>query len=178
MAKKLVLFFSLFVFVSGLWAIDETGITQNSKGDAGHVLLDSLIGMFQTMAATGSGGKDKVNTEIEGIMAETKKAFSEAKIDPYFFRHFHRILLVIKLTIVEDKQGILGPLIEREAEEFVSDMMGAQKGRETSSIGVLAEALQQGMLNLQLYLETQDLRQKLMEDWEKRFEPTEKNAKK
>jgi hypothetical protein len=178
MAKKLILYFSLLIFVAGLWAIDDAGITQNSKGDAGNVLLERLIGMFQTMAATGSGGKNKVNTEIEGIMAETKKAFSETKIDPYFFRHFHRILLVIKLTIVEDQQGILGPLIEREAEEFASDMMGVQKGRETSSIGVLAEALQQGILNLQLYLDTKDQRQKLMEEWEKKFEPTEKKTKK
>jgi len=176
MAKKLVLFFSLLVFVAGLWAIDDAGITQNSKGDAGNVLLERLIGMFQTMAATGSGGRDKVNTEIEGIMAETKKAFSENKIDPYYFRHFHRILLVIKLTIVEDQEGILGSLIEREAEEFVSDMMGAQKGRDASSIGVLAEALQQGFLNLQLYLDTKDQRQKLKEDWEKKFEPTEKKT--
>lgn len=171
MAKKLVLLFSLLVFITGLWAIDNAGIYQNSKGDAGNVLLERLIGMFQTMATTGSGGKDKVSTEIEGIMAETKKAFSENKVDPYFFRHFHRILLVIKLTIVEDQQGILGSLIEREAEEFVSDMMGAQKGRDASSIGVLAEALQQGILNLQLYLDTKDQREKLMEDWEKKFQP-------
>lgn len=178
MAKKLVLFLSLFVFVLGLWAFDDAGITQNFNGDAGNVLLERLIGMFQIMAASGSGGKDKVNTEIEGIMAETKKAFSEARIDPYFFRHFHRILLVIKLTIVEDQQGILGPLIERKAEDFVSDMMGAQKGRDASSIGVLAEALQQGILNLQLYLDTKDMRQKLLADWEKKFNPAEKKAKK
>ncbi len=178
MAKKFVLYFSLLIFVAGLWAIDDSGITQNSKRDAGNVLLERLIGMFQTMAATGSGGRDKVNTELEGTMAETKKAFLEDKIDPYFFRHFHRILLVIKLTIVEDQQGILGSLIEREAEEFVSDMMGVQKGRDTSSIGVLAEALQQGILNLQIYLDTKDQRQKLMEDWEKKFEPTEKKTKK
>ncbi len=174
MAKKFVLYFSLFIFVAGLWAIDDAGITQNSKSDSGNVLLERLIGMFQTMAATGSGGRDKVNSELEATMAETKKAFSENKIDPYFFRHFHRILLVIKLTIVEDQQGILGPLIEREAEEFASDMMGAQKGRETSSIGVLAEALQEGILNLQLYLDTKDQRQKLMEEWEKKFDPMKK----
>ena len=44
----------------------------------------------------------------------------------------------------------------------VSDMMGAQKGWDVSSIGVLAEALQEGILNLQLYLDTKDQRQKLM----------------
>lgn len=178
MAKKFVLYFSLLIFVAGLWAIDDAGITQNSKSDSGNVLLERLMGMFQTMAATGSGGRDKVNPEIEDIMSETKEAFSENKIDPYFFRHFHRILLVIKLTIVEDQQGILGPLIERKAEDFVSDMMGAQKGRDASSIGVLAEALQQGILNLQLYLDTKDMRQKLLADWEKKFNPAEKKAKK
>lgn len=178
MAKKFVLYFSLLIFVAGLWAIEDAGIAQNSKGDTGNVLLERLIGMFQTMAATGSGGYDNVNAKLEGIMAETKKAFSENKIDPYFFRHFHRILLVIKLTIVEDQQGILGSLIEREAEEFVSDMMGVQKGRDVSSIGVLAEALQQGILNLQLYLDTKDQRQKLMEDWEKKIDPNEKKTKK
>ena len=57
-------------------------------------------------------------------------------------------------------------------------MMGAQKGRDVSSIGVLAEALQEGILNLQLYLDTKDQRQKLMDDWEKKFDPTEKKTKK
>ncbi|MCJ7578970.1 MAG: hypothetical protein MUP98_00370 [Candidatus Aminicenantes bacterium] len=60
----------------------------------------------------------------------------------------------------------------------VSDMMGVQKGREASSIGVLAEALQQGILNLQFYLDTKNQRQKLMEDWEKKIDPTEKKTKK
>jgi hypothetical protein len=57
-------------------------------------------------------------------------------------------------------------------------MMCVQKDRDASSIGELAEALQHGILNLQLYLDTKDQRQKFMEEWEKKFEPTEKKTKK
>ena len=179
MVKKLTLVLLLLVFVSGVWAFEDTRPTPTPKEeDAGYVLLGRLIGMFQDMAATGSGGRDKIDPVIEGIMADTKKALSEKRIDHYFFRHFQRILLVIKLTIVEDKEGILAPLIDREAREFVADMMGTQSAQDSSSIGVLAMALQNGILNIQLYLDTKEQRKKLSEEWEKKFAPDSQKIKK
>lgn len=179
MARKVFLLVFLGLFAANLFAIDnsETSAAQNDK--QGYVLLDRLVGMFQKMAATGTGGREKVEPALEGIMADAKKAYSEKQIDPVFFRSFNRLLMVIKLTIIEDNEGILGPLIEQEVGEFVADVKGIKidvTGKK--SIGFVADAIAQGILNLHIYLDTEKEREKLMQELEKKLEAEAKKVKK
>ncbi len=102
------------------------------------------------------------------MMAEAKKAKKEDQIDQVFFRHYNRLLIVIKLVIVEDTEGILSPLIEREVGGFVEDVKGAKADiMGEGAVGVVAEAIAEEIINLSLYLDNlkrkQELKKKFME---------------
>ena len=136
----------------------------------GYVLLDKVVMTFQKMAESGSGGKDKVDNALEAIMADAKKAKTEGSIDSVFFKRFHRLLMILKLAIVESPEGILGPLVEKEISEFVEDVKGEDfyiKGKK--GIGTLAAAAAEEIINLHLYLDHRKDRDKLMEEFTEKF---------
>jgi hypothetical protein len=137
---------------------------------AGYVLLDKVISTFKGMAEKGSGGRDKVNSALEEMMADAKKAKDQEQIDPVFFNRYNRLLMVLKLLLVEDEEGILGPVIEREVGEFVKDVEGIKldsPGKE--AIGQVSEAIADELVNLHLYLDNIEKKQELKEKlWEKK----------
>lgn len=178
MAKKVFSIFILSLFVASLLAFETVRTEKVRNEKVGYELLDRLVGMFQEMAAKGSGDKDKIDRSLEGMMADAKKAYTEKKVDSVFFQRYNRLLMVIKLTIVEDEEGILGPLIEEEVGAFVKDMKGIKtevKGKK--AVGMVANAIAQGVLELHIYLDTKKDRLKLMEEWEKRLKPETKKEK-
>jgi len=121
------------------------------------------------MAEHGTGGREMVNTTIEKLMAEAKKAKEEGKIDPVFFRRYNRILMVMKLTITEDPEGILSSLIEKEVGGFVEDVCGEKVDIEgKGSIGKIAAAITEEIINLHLYLDNRKNRDKIMNEYIKK----------
>lgn len=126
--------------------------------------------MFQEMAATGTGGREKVDSALSGLMADARQALSEKKIDSVFFYRFNRLLMIIKLTIVEDEKGILKPLIESEIERFVLDKTGEKINQQEDSIGTVAQAVAEGIIDLHLYLRTKPERLKILKDMEHKSE--------
>ena len=112
---SLVLLF-IGLIVSSLPAYNDSSLKDE---EVGYALLQRIVNMFQEMAATGTGGREKVDSALSGLMADARQALSEKKIDSVFFYRFNRLLMIIKLTIVEDEKGILKPLIESEIERFV-----------------------------------------------------------
>ncbi len=104
-------------------------------------------------------------------MADAKKARDQGSIDSVFFKRFNRLLMILKLAIVESPEGILGPLVERELSEFVEDVKGEKlEIKGTKGIGVIAGATAEEIINLHLYLDSRKDRDKLMEEFTKRFE--------
>lgn len=157
----------LFFFISGLYAVEIVISARAEEDKIGYELLDRFIGMFQEMAAKGTGGRDKVDRALQDMMEDTKSTFAEKQLDPVFFHRFNRILMMTKLTIVEDEQGIFGPLIQQEVGSFVKDVTGIEAdvtGKKT--IGIVANSLAQGLLDLHIYLDTKKHRAKLMKEWE------------
>jgi len=144
--------------------------------EVGYVLLEQIVTMFQEMAATGTGGREKVDSALSGLMADARQALSEKKIDSIFFYRFNRLLMIIKLTIVEDENGILKPLIESEIERFVLDKTGEKINPQEGSIGTVAQAVAEGIIDLHLYLRTKPERQKIMQDMEKNAEENNKKS--
>ena len=74
MSKKFFLCIILGIFTMNLLSAEITGALSTQKNEVGYALLDRLVGMFQKMAATGTGGKEKVDEALEEMMAEAKKA--------------------------------------------------------------------------------------------------------
>jgi hypothetical protein len=133
---------------------------------AGYSLLDKVISTFKEMAEKGSGGREKVIPSLEEMMAVAKKAKDQEQIDPVFFNRYNRLLMIMKLVLVEDKEGILGPVIEREIGEFVWDVEGIKlEGSGKKTIGFVSQAIADELINLHLYLDNiekkQELRKKL-----------------
>lgn len=143
-------------------------VPSTKEGKAGHALLDKLVMSFKGMTEKGTGGREVVDDSLKAMMAEAKKAKKENQIDQVFFRHYNRLLIVIKLVIVEDTEGILSPLIEREVGGFVEDVKGAKADiMGEGAVGVVAEAIAEEIINLSLYLDNlkrkQELKKKFME---------------
>jgi hypothetical protein len=114
------------------------------------------------MAAKGSGGREKVIPALEEMMADAKRAKDQEQIDPVFFNRYNRLLMVMKLFLVEDEEGILGPVIEREIREFVWDVEGIKlDGAGEKNIGYVSEAIADELVNLHLYLDNIEKKKEL-----------------
>ncbi len=179
MVRKTLIWIFFGIFICNLCGgeVLQTLGERDESEQAGYALLDQVLGMFHEMAATGSGGKDKVEKGLDGIMATLKKEYAENRIDPVFFRGYQRLLRVIKLALVEDKEGIFGPLIQKEVGGFILETTGEEVDLKTNSIGVVANAIAQGILSLHLYLDTKKDREKLMEELESKFGPPTQKKK-
>ena len=170
--KATLILCALFLCVS-LCPADMTG--NGGEDEAAYALLDKLVLAFRTMAEKGTGGKDVVNNALNEIMATARTAKEQGQLDPVFSRRFRRILITLRLAIVEDKEGILEPLIKREIGDFVLDIYGElgvpidKKGEPAIGIGRIAGAVAEEILNLQIYLDTKEEKAKLMEEHKKKL---------
>ncbi len=156
MAKKLFLF-SLFCFFCLIFqnsSAEEKAASPEPKAEkAGYALLDKYIMTFKRMAETGTGGKEVLDKALEEMMAEAKKAKSAGSLDPVFYRRYNRLLAISKLFIIEDRQGILGPLITQEVGKFAEDVKGIELDPNIYPLGPVADALAEEVIDLHLYLE-------------------------
>lgn len=182
MLRKAIIIVSVLL----LWASSAHAKTDSNGGtdEAAYTLLDKLVLSFKDMAEKGIGGEEVVSNALNEMMAAAKKAETQGQIDPVFSRRFKRILLILKLAITEDKEGILKPVIEREIEEFVKDICGEtgadvnKKGKPVIGIGQIAGAVAEEILNLRIYLDTKEEKMKLMEEYKKQFFTTKKKKEK
>jgi len=159
MIRKTCLLIFLTIFCLNLYGVDK---------QAGYSLLDKVISTFKGMAEKGTGGREKVIPALEEMMVDAKKAKEQEQIDPVFFNRYNRLLMIMKLVLVEDKEGILRPVIEREVGDFVWDVEGIKlDGSEKKTIGFVSQAIADELVNLHLYLDNiekkMELRKKLME---------------
>lgn len=164
MKKKSFILILLVLFSMNLWA-GEANPAPAAKNTVGFTLLERVIDGFKKMAAYGSGGHDQVNSMIQKAMADARAAKEQGKIDSHFFKRYNRILLIIKLVIIEksyDSQGILDDLILQKINEFTEAVTGVKEDAQDRGIGVIAAALAEEMLNLYIYLEGKDRKQELM----------------
>lgn len=164
-------FFCLLIFAlaAGVAPCDSTAPVPPRDG---YALLDMYISAFQQMASEGSGGRDIVGAKMNEIMAEAKRLRSDGRIDAVFHTRFSRFLAVNMLFIVPDPEYMLQPIIEPELARFVMDKLG--EDYKPGSIGQVAEALAEGVLDLQIYLDTKDKRKKMMDDFVRKFPAPQK----
>lgn len=163
MIRKII-FFGVFFFISlNLLANAE-------EKSAGYALLDKIIGTFRELAEKGTGGEEALNKPLQEMMAEAKKAKAQGQLDALFYRRFTRLLMLIKLVVANDPEGILTPLREREISEFVEEV----KGQTTSEIGgpkigIISDAIAEEILDLRFYLDNKENKAKSKEEFFKKF---------
>jgi hypothetical protein len=145
-----------------------------------YALLDSIGRMFHQMAATGAGVPATLEKGIQQFMADAKKAKAENQINPVFYRRYAYLLAVIKMVAAPDPGGILSPVIDRELSQFVGNVLGEEwKGSGAGAIGQVANAIAYEIIDLQMYVDNLEAREKLRKVWDEKFlkpEPAKKDA--
>ncbi|OGD18403.1 MAG: hypothetical protein A2W03_06750 [Candidatus Aminicenantes bacterium RBG_16_63_16] len=147
----------------------ETGASAVEK-QAGYTLIDAIGQTFHEMAMSGSGGVEKVNTAVEKLMAEARKAKEENRIDGVFFSRYARILAIIKVAVAPDPEGILVPMFDDELRRFVREVLGEDyKTSGPQAIGQVANAIADELINLHLYLDNIETKEKLRKAWDEKM---------
>ncbi|MBM3297834.1 MAG: hypothetical protein FJY83_09595 [Candidatus Aminicenantes bacterium] len=160
-------------------ALKSGQVQASAAAKAGSVLLDKLTGTFKHLAETGAGGREALQKSMQALITEARAARAQNQVDAVFFFKFNRLMTVIQLAIVEDPQGILAPLIDREVGAFVEEVTGESvvlSGAEGKRVGIgtIAGALADEILNLKVYLETLPRREAMRQDFYKQFSPGRK----
>ncbi len=159
----------ILTFVSGFLFAEESGIAPVNK-KVGYALLDAIGQTFQEMAVSGTGGVEKVNDAVLKFMADARKARDQNQIDAVFFARYRRILAIIKLAVAPDPQGILVPVFEQELRRFVYEVLGEEyKASGPEAIGQVANAIADEIINLHLYLDNIETKEKLRRAWDEKM---------
>ena len=127
---------------------------------AGYTLLDMYVKSFQEMAARGTSSGE-LETNLQAMATEAKKAKEAGEINLVFYAHYARILALTKLLVNPDPGNLLMPVIDREIADFLKNVTGKDVIARTGSvaIGQVANALAEELINLQIYLDTLEKRE-------------------
>ena len=138
---------------------------------AGYALLDAYASFFHDMAVSGSGGYAKVSPAFRKFLSDASQARQNKEIDQVFFTRYKRMLMVTELTMIPSEE-LVWDVIEQELARFVKDILGEQfngPDLKTSKIGLLATALSEEILNLHLYLDDIEAKDRLRKSFEGKF---------
>jgi hypothetical protein len=166
MVKKTLVFGILILFSLSLGAAPDA---VNPKEKAGYALLDLFITSLRDMVTKGT--TDTIEATLLGMSSELRKAREAGDIDAVFYARLSRVLALTKLVIVPDPGHILEPVINREMLFFVHDITGEDLNREggPKTIGQVANAIAEEILNLQIYLDTKDKREAMRKKLDERI---------
>jgi hypothetical protein len=178
MFKKLLCAVLFAALTISAFAADPTSPADSKK--AAYALLDGIGQMFHQMAVTGTGGAEKLEKGLQQFMADAKKAKGQDQINPVFYRRYTYLLAIIKMVVAPDPGGILVPVIDRELGQFVANVLGEDwKGSGPGAIGQVANAIAYEIVDLQMYMDNLEAREKLRKAWDDKFNeaaPPKKDA--
>lgn len=150
--------------------------SKSKEENAGYALLDTVFVTFKDLAEMGEGIMENTQKALLGMMDDAKNARAHGQIDDEFFKRFHRILLVLNIVItpVDKNTGtIMGPLYFGEINRFIEDIEGekydVQKAGSHEAINKLSQAISHEIIELRLYLDTKEKREKLTKEYEKQI---------
>lgn len=134
----------------------------------GGALLDGIATIFRDIAATGSKADTKrIEDYLVRSMEDARKAKEQNRIDAVFLARYQRLLGIIKLVLAPDPGGILAPVLERELNWFVTEILGEKyKGSGPGAIGQVANAIADELVNLKLYMDNVEIKAKLRKDFD------------
>jgi len=169
MKNKILGFIILMAFA--LPALAEGPAAPAVDKKVGYALLDAYASFFHDMAVSGSGGYAKVSPAFRKFLADATQARQNNQIDQVFFTRYKRMLMVTELTMIPSEE-LIWDVIEQELARFVKDILGEEfngPDLKSSKIGLLATALSEEILNLHLYLDDIEAKDKLRKSFEGKF---------
>ncbi len=142
--RTLVLMTALAVALAGRATAfaGETKAEGTEGSGTAAVLVEKLVVLFEQMASS----KAKVDPVLDDLMASVKKARAEQRIDDRFYARYTRLLRVFKLVTLEDREGILRPIADRECTQFIKDVEGTSPAECT--IPAVAKAITRELQSL------------------------------
>jgi len=175
--KKMITLLLIVLFLMILCAnLKAISSSNSAEENAGYALLDTVFVTFKELAEMREGVMGKTQIALQGMMHDANNAKAQNQIDEVFFKRFHRILVVVNIVITpveKDKSNIMGPYYFREINEFIEDIEGekydVQKAGGHEAINKLSQAISHEIIELRLYLDTKEKREKLIEEYEKQM---------
>ncbi|MBM3295321.1 MAG: hypothetical protein FJY80_08660 [Candidatus Aminicenantes bacterium] len=122
----------------------------SSQAASGLELVEKLYSAFAALSENRAGTDETINS-LESLMTAAVSARDAKAIDPSFFRRYHRLLMVVRLSLVTDMSGILKPLVDREFGGFIKDVTGEAydaEGSATRQIAQFLKAVDAEIMNL------------------------------
>jgi hypothetical protein len=147
-----------------------------TEENAGYALLDTVFVTFKELAEMREPVMEKTNRALAAMMKDARNAKAQNQIDEVFFKRFHRILMVLKIIITpveKDDSNIMGLLYFGELNRFIEDIEGikydVQKAGSSEAIDMFSKAISHEIIDLRLYLETKEKRERLIAEYEKQI---------
>lgn len=147
MKRFVILFSAILVFVLPQISLQAA--------DKPFFLIDELIRRFQGMGKSGSPGLDSLYSFLDTQMEKARELRKNGVIGNTFFQRYRRLLGVIRVGTMEDKQGILTPMVVDAVNRFMSTKkkirVSELPGR-SSKIGLIASSISEEMIALRFNL--------------------------
>lgn len=171
--KTIVVCILIFLFLFCLHLTPSFGSDTPTEESAGYALLDSLVVAFKELAEMRESVIERTNTALGEMAREAQRANAQGQIDTVFFKRFQRILIVIKCVIspiVKDEEGwFLKSLYFGAINKFIEDIEGEpfeiEKSGHSAAINKLTQAVSQEIVDLRIYLDNKEKREKLIEEY-------------
>jgi len=170
MKKAILGLVALSTFILPLVAESPSAPPIDKK--AGYALLDAYTGFFRDLAMHGSGGYEKVSPALKKFLSDANQARQKNQIDQVFFARYKRLLSISELASIPSAE-ILADIIEEEVGRFVKDILGEDFNSANpvqSKIGLVAYAISEEILNLHLYLDDIEAKDKLRKSFEENLQ--------
>ena len=158
---------ALCIGLFGLLVLSLSGqkASPSDTAEPSYALLDLYIKTFQDMAASGSGGRDLIEKELRGIMTQANSARADNKTDPVFHARFSRLMTVTLLGILPDPERIYSPLLDSEISRFIKETIGEDvPTNQKAPLGLFARSLAMAVIDLRIYLDNRNERNKMWEE--------------
>lgn len=113
-------------------------------------LITDVNALFEKMSQTMVGEQEQAAILDTAMEAATELRAANS-IDASFLKRFQRVLLVIRLSFITDRSGILKTLVFREMAGFVKDVSGEKfdpEGPVTAQITIFSKAVDTELMNL------------------------------
>jgi hypothetical protein len=120
-------------------------------------LITDVNALFEKMSRTVVGEQEQAAV-LDTAMDAATELRAANNIDDSFLKRFQRVLLVIRLSFITDRSGILKTLVFQEMTRFVKDVTGEKfnpEGPATAQIGMFSKAVDTELMNLYGLVQTE-----------------------
>jgi hypothetical protein len=131
----------------------------------GYQLLDGLANIFMVPY----GNESEFQGRVDALMKQLRLALEQKEIPLPFYTRFHRMLGICRLVTIKDPEGVLKPAMQAEIDDFVQTVVGVEPGSD--KLPHIALALEEEIVNLQIYLDTLPARQAMLDALKRKLPP-------